>query len=215
MIKVFISYSTKDQKFVSQLTSKLESDNIQVWTWDKKMTVGDSINDKIIDALNNTDFYIVVLSKNSVNSQAVNFELSATIINEVSRERNLILPILIEDCEIPFSLKDRLYLDFRVSFDQSYINLIKVIKAPSTKAYHEPDRKSIKFQSNSYKYQLKKLQESYTSGNLTLFCGAGISYDAGIPTWDTLLKSLLKEVYSENKEIPDIDIRLANLFQKK
>ncbi len=50
---------------------------------------------------------------------------------------------------------------------------------------------------------------------MTLFCGAGISYDAGIPTWNTLLKSLLKEVYSDNTDVPDIDTRLANLFQKR
>jgi len=215
MTKVFISYSIRDQKFVSQLTAKLEKDKIHVWTWDKRMSVGESINDKIIGALDNTDFFIVVLSKNSVNSQAVNFELSATIINEVSRERNIILPILIEDCEIPFSLKDRLFLDFRSSFDQSYVSLLKALKAPATKDFQETDRQTDKFQSGSYEFQLKNLQQAYGSGNLTLFCGAGISFEAGIPTWNTLLKSLLKEVYSDNKDIPDIDIRLANLFQKR
>lgn len=215
MEKVFISYSIRDQKFVTLLTEKLESDGIKVWSWDKKMSVGDSINDKINEALNNTEFFIVVLSKSSVNSQFVNFELSATIINEVSRNRNIILPVLIEDCEIPFSLKDRFFLDFRYSFEESYQRLLKALKAQSTKVLQKTDRQTDKFQSGSYDYQLKNLQQAYLSGNLTLFCGAGISYEAGIPTWNTLLKSLLKEVYSDNKDIPDIDIRLANLFQKR
>ena len=36
-----------------------------------------------------------------------------------------------------------------------------------------------------------------------------------IPTWNTLLKSLLREVYSDNNDVPDIDIRLANIFQNR
>lgn len=215
MTKVFISHSYQDKKFVAQLTNKLRVDGIQVWTDEKELVVGDNIEEKIADAIRKTDYFIVVLSKNSTNSKWVNFELSATRLKEISQEQNIILPALIEDCEIPFSLRDRLFSDFRNSFDEGYSKLIKALKTNTTKKYQETDRHIDKFKPESYEFQIKSLKDSYNNGNLTLFCGAGISYDAGIPTWNTLLKSLLKAVYSDNHDVPDLDTRLANLFQKR
>jgi NAD-dependent SIR2 family protein deacetylase len=215
MTKVFISHSYQDKKFVNQLTTRLREDGIQVWTEEKELATGDNIQEKISDAIRKTDYFIVVLSKNSTNSYLVNFELSATRLKEISQEQNIILPVLIEDCEIPFSLRDRLYADFRHSFDEGYSKLINALKTQTTKKYQETDRQIDKFKPESYEFQIKNLKEAYNNGNLTLFCGAGISYDAGIPTWNTLLKSLLKAVYSDNHDVPDLDTRLANLFQKR
>jgi len=215
MTKVFISHSLQDKKFVKMLALKLNEDGIQTWTDEKELAIGDNIAEKINSAISKTDYFIVVLSKNSVNSKWVNFELSATRLNEISKDQNIILPILIEDCEIPFSLMDRLFLDFRFNFEDSYAKLLKALKTNTTKKIHEINRLNNKFQPHSYEFQIKSLQEAYNNGNLTLFCGAGISYDAGIPTWNTLLKSLLKAVYDGNHDIPDIDTRLANLFQKR
>lgn len=215
MTKVFISHSYQDKKFVNQLTNRLREDGIQVWTNEKELFVGDNIEEKIADAIRKTDYFIVVLSKNSTNSKWVNFELSATRLKEISQEQNIILPALIEDCEIPFTLNNRLFSDFRHSFDEGYSKLIKALKTQTTQKYQEIDRQIDKFKPESYVFQIKSLQDAYNNGNLTLFCGAGISYDAGIPTWNTLLKSLLKAVYSDNHDVPDLDTRLANLFQKR
>lgn len=215
MTKVFISHSNRDKKFVNMLSSRLTEDGIHVWIDEKQLAIGDNIAEKINDAISKTDYFIVVLSKNSTKSNWVSFELSATRLKEISQDKNIILPILIEDCEIPFSLQDRLFLDFRFSFEGSYEKLIGALKAKATKKLQETDREVDKFQPDSYAFQIKSLQEAYNTGNLTLFCGAGASYDAGIPTWNTLLKSLLKAVYSGNHELLDIDKRLANLFQKR
>lgn len=216
MTKVFISHSAQDKKFVNILVSRLREDGIQTWTDEKELAIGDNIAEKINSAISKTDYFIVILSRNSVNSKWVNFELSATRLNEISKNQNIILPILIEDCEIPSFLMNRVFLDFRFSFDDSYTRLLKALHTNTTKKFQETDRQSDKFQAHTYEFQIKKLQETYNDGNLTLFCGAGISYDAGIPTWNTLLKSLLKAVYDgSNHDIPDIDTRLANLFQKR
>lgn len=213
--KVFISHSSRDKAFSQILSNRLTIDGIQTWLDEKEIAPGDNIAEKITAGIKNTDYFIVILSKNSVNSKWVSFELSATRLNEISKHENIIIPILIEDCEIPYSLVDRLFLDFRLTFEEPYEKLLRALYTKKTKDFHETDRENNKFQPASYGLQLKKLQETYNNGNLTLFCGAGISYDAGIPTWNTLLKSLLKAVYDGNEDIPDIDIRLANLFQKR
>lgn len=46
---------------------------------------------------------------------------------------------------------------------------------------------------------IDKIKNSLQSGGLTLFCGAGTSYDAGIPTWDKLLENLFEEMLNSMK----------------
>ena len=69
MIKVYISHSHHDNKFVKKLSAQLRIDKIKVWSDDKNLFVGDNISEKISDAINKTDYFIVVLSKNSINSK--------------------------------------------------------------------------------------------------------------------------------------------------
>ncbi len=204
-MKIFISYSHRDRKFVNLLTKRLQENNIDVWLDSKEISTGSNIAERIRDAISKVDFFILVLSKNSTNSKWVNYELSATILNEISLQETIILPVLIEDCQIPFSLQDRLYADFRFSFDNGFNSLLSTIntsKKESFKRFSETEKPNIEI----YKYQIKKLNQSFHKEDLSLFCGAGISFDAGIPTWNKLLKSLLKEIYSNNSNIPDMDI---------
>jgi len=213
-MKVFISYSHKDKKFVNQLTQRLKEQNIDVLLDSKEISIGTNIAERIRESISKVDFFILILSKNSADSKWVNYELSATMLNEISRQETIILPVLIEDCQIPFSLQDRLYADFRFSFDKGFnslINAINTSKKESFRKFTETEKPNI----DTFKYQINNLNQSFHKGDLSLFCGAGISYDAGIPTWNMLLKSLLKEIYSNNTNTPDMDIRLANIFQKK
>ena len=157
---------------------------------------------------------VIILSKNISNSSWVSYELSAILLNETSKQETIILPILIEECEIPFALKDRLYADFTKSYEEGFKKLLNSIyssKKETYKTIQETDKPII----DTYEFQIKNLKNEFSNGNLSLFCGAGISYDAGVPTWNKLLKELLKEIYSDNTQIPDIDTKLANIFQKR
>lgn len=67
---------------------------------------------------------------------------------------------------------------------------------------------------------IDKIKSSMQSGGLTLFCGAGTSYDAGIPTWDKLLENLFSEMLSSingtNTNLPyDISTVQASGITKK
>ena len=156
MTKVFISHSTQDKKFVNLLSTRLAKDGIQVWTDSKELSVGDNIKEKINDAIKKTDYFIVVLSKNSTNSNWVNFELSATRLNEISKQQNIILPVLIEDCEIPFSLRDRLFSDFRFSFDEGYGKISQSIKnTVNEKSYKKLTEKLINFNPTPMSFKLR------------------------------------------------------------
>lgn len=213
-MKVFISYSHKDKVFVNKLVNSLRENGVDTWTDSKEIFAGNNLIEKIKDGISSVDYFVMVLSKNSINSKWVNYELSATILNEISREEKIVLPVLIENCEIPLSLQNRIYADFRFSYENGLNSLLQSIFLSRKESFKQLQEKS-KTEKDTYDFQLKKLKTSYSKGDLSLFCGAGISFDAGVPTWNKLLKSLLKEIYSNESAIPDIDIRLANIFQNR
>jgi hypothetical protein len=139
MIKVFISHSHQDEKFVNQLLLRLNKDGIMTLANERRVTISDNIADRITNAINSTDYFIIVLSKRSINSKWVSFELSATIINEISiqDQDNIILPVLIDDCEIPLSLKNRIFADFRFSFEEGYQKFRGSLISKTTRQFHE------------------------------------------------------------------------------
>lgn len=210
--KIFISHSFKDNEFVEKLRSRLIESEVDVWVDKTNLKLGDNIVLKIDNALNEADYIIFVLSKNSVNSKWVQLELSTTLNNEISREQTFIIPIIIDDCDIPFELKNRFYADFRTSFDEPFNLLLKSIKDKKLSIEETLNREHV--DTTTIEDQISKLQVAYQKGNLTLFCGAGISLDAGIPTWNLLLKALLNEAF-KSKEIQGVETILADVFQNK
>jgi TIR domain/SIR2-like domain len=211
-MKLFISHSSKNTDFFNKIRVNLKEVGINVWVFTEEIHAGDDMTQEVKKALSEIDYYIIVLSKASVNSEWVNFELSSTLVNEASRQENLIIPILIEECEIPSSLRNRLYIDFRTNYEGAFAQLLKSLRKKK-----EHQAAPSKFEIKSYEDQLKKLKSAYENGNLTLFCGAGISIDAGIPTWSNLLKSLLNYIFSFDNDVKviDIDSKIANILQKQ
>ena len=121
--KVFISYSHKDKPFVSKLVADLASMGAKVWVDLIEMKVGDSIVKKIQDGIEDSEWLIVVLSPDSVDSGWVTKELSAALFNELEREQVYVLPLLYRECKIPLLLRDKLYADFTSSYDDGLRSL--------------------------------------------------------------------------------------------
>jgi hypothetical protein len=130
-MRVFISYSSADRAFVEDLVKKLNERLVDVWYDKWEVKVGDSIIERINEGLDKADYLIVVLSKNSVKSRWVKLELEAAMIKIIEKGA-FILPILLEDCEIPFLLKGRRYANFKDDPKQAFDDLLSVI-APETK----------------------------------------------------------------------------------
>ncbi len=68
-------------------------------------------------AIKESGALLVVLSKASVASNWCNKELNAGLMRELEESRVLVLPALIEDCDIPMFLREKLYADFRTDFE--------------------------------------------------------------------------------------------------
>jgi hypothetical protein len=114
---VFISYSHNDAHFVDKLAAHLVKGNASVWVDTWELNVGDSILNKVQDAIEGSDALLIVLSKASVQSEWCKKEISAGLMRELSEKKVVVLPVLLEDCEIPIFLREKMYADFRTDFD--------------------------------------------------------------------------------------------------
>ena len=123
---IFISYSSKDREFTSKLATDLKSRGINVWFDQWKLKVGDSLIRKIGDAITAHDYLIAVLSKASVQSAWVMKELSTGLIKELEERRVVVLPVVIDDCDIPTLLTDKVYADFRRNYSSGLNDLLDV-----------------------------------------------------------------------------------------
>jgi len=90
--------------------------------WDIK--VGESIVEKINEALISHDHLIIILSSNSVQSDWVKRELNSSLMRQLQQREIMIKPVLIENCEIPPLLVDIKYADFRDDYNAGFYKLI-------------------------------------------------------------------------------------------
>jgi hypothetical protein len=114
----FISYSHEDKEFVDRLASELVFQRRHVWVDRWELNVGDSLIRRIEEAITDASGLIVVLSKASVVSEWFRKGLSAGLIRELEEKRVVVLPIRIEDCDIPLFLREKKYADFRTNFEE-------------------------------------------------------------------------------------------------
>ena len=109
--KVFLSHANDDkERFVLDFATKLRGKGIDVWLDKWEMLVGDSLIDKIFEeGIKNAQAIIIVLSKFSVYKSWVKEELNAAIVKKING-LSKIIPILIDDCEVPEALQSTLWI---------------------------------------------------------------------------------------------------------
>ena len=121
MVRIFISYTSSDGKFADKLATDLSSFGAYIFYAKWEIKVGDSIVDKINKALTTHDYLVVILSKNSVNSEWVQRELNSSLMRQLKDKDIKIKPVLIQDCDIPALLSDIKYADFRHDYNKGLI----------------------------------------------------------------------------------------------
>jgi len=112
MGSIFLCHSSKDKFFVRELAAQLRAAGVRVWLDEAEIKVGDSLTKKIGDAIESMDYFGVVLSRHSVNSEWVQRELQVAMQRELQERKVVVLPLLLAPVELPPFLRDKLYADF-------------------------------------------------------------------------------------------------------
>jgi hypothetical protein len=144
---VFLSHSHADKPVVRQIAEGLKSQGIDVWIDEAELSLGDSLVNRIERGLDSADFVAFFLSKASVKSQWARQELNVAISRQVSGERGaIVLPILLEDAEIPALLRDVMYLDMRAGDVQAGVTkLVAAIRRRQLERLHTFDTRTNRY----------------------------------------------------------------------
>lgn len=112
MSSLFLSHSHEDKSFARKLASDLRKAGHGVWIDEAEINIGDSLIEKIREGLDQVDFVAAVLSTSSINSAWVTRELDIASNREIEEKRVVVLPLLLEQVELPGFLKGKFYGDF-------------------------------------------------------------------------------------------------------
>jgi hypothetical protein len=134
---VFVSYSHKDSAFVDRLATALMKRGVEVWRDVKEIHAAESITKKVEEGLRKADYYLLVLSKNSIGSRWVDVEYRTALnISISSNKPNWIIPLVTDVSDkdlLQFSLilSDRKYVSFRDDFRKAMRELSDAILGPA------------------------------------------------------------------------------------
>lgn len=119
MKKLFISYSHDDVAKVKRFALLLSLHGFDLWMDEKNISSGDNYTTKILNGIHESDAYLVFLSESSIKSPWVNAEIDFALREKIERNRLTIIPVLLENVDIPVSISNIDYLDARFSMQEA------------------------------------------------------------------------------------------------
>ena len=92
----FISYSSKDEAFAKRLHNDLQNEGVRCWFAPKDMDIGDKIRHRIDDSIRMYDKLLLILSKHSITSTWVAYEVERALNKEPVGEQNVLYPVRLD-----------------------------------------------------------------------------------------------------------------------
>lgn len=134
MKRVFLSYSSKDKAQVEVLARDLRDAKIKVWLDEREILAGDSISKKVEEGISKSGYLAVWLSNNAMESGWVDREWRAMLQKQLDLGSRKIIPLLVDDVEIPVILADIRAADFRRGYSSGFADLVRAIRRPDSQA---------------------------------------------------------------------------------
>lgn len=125
---VFISHASADKDFANLLSAKLRKADLSVWQDEQEIKWGDDWVSKIADGITKSNYILLLLSKQSINSSWVKTEAALS----VSESKKKVIPILLDqELVLPSYLASIQALNISQSEDvnSAIDQLIEIIKA--------------------------------------------------------------------------------------
>jgi hypothetical protein len=107
----FVSYAHADQEFVLELVDHLRAQGLVISYDQVVLYVGDSLIERISQAISDGDFLIAIVSPDSVESSWCQRELNQATTEAIDEKRVKVLPVRFRGVDIPPKLKDTYYVD--------------------------------------------------------------------------------------------------------
>jgi len=111
---VFFSYAHSDRQSVKKVADGLRKHKVRVWIDQQELVAGDSLLNEIKYGLMQANALVFFASEASLQSEWVRHELEYFAANRLQDTKGpFIIPVLLQDVELPSFLRDVLYVDMR------------------------------------------------------------------------------------------------------
>jgi len=134
--KIFISHTGADKPFVRRLATRLEKSRFQVWLDEHDLIAGDPLPESIGKALHAAKVILVVVSKASVASKWLRYELNVATERMIKGECRVI-PIVIDEAPLPAEVLGLLYADCRKGLAAGIASILTALKHEDRRAAME------------------------------------------------------------------------------
>lgn len=184
-LKVFLCHASADKLKIWEIYRYLKRRGIQPWFDEVNLIGGQNWRVEIPEAIKSSDAIIICLTQNSVDKEGyiqseIKFALDKAL--EMPEGRIFIIPVRLDDCEVPSGLKDYQWVDL---FDQD--GFTRLMKSLRTRAA-QLERATV---------QVPKPDE--TTPNFTTVLSQEISKDV-TPDANNILAQSLKEKNLDKKQ---------------
>jgi hypothetical protein len=125
--EVFLSHSSQDRQFATDLAQVLRRHGIPVWYSQTNILGAQQWQDEIGAALQRCDWFAIILSPQSADSMWVKRELSYAL--QKNRFENKIIPIVYQASDherLSWALALFQMVDFTRSIEEGYVDLLRV-----------------------------------------------------------------------------------------
>lgn len=122
---VFICHSHEDKPFARRLAVAIAGNGFKVWLDEAEIRIGESLIGKIEAGITDATHLVAIISQASVTSRWCQEELRMALTRQIQGRNIAVLPVVVDDCELPGFLQEKRYADFRNSheFDRSLSEL--------------------------------------------------------------------------------------------
>ncbi len=98
---IFISHSTKDDKFVKDLCQNLQFQGLETWADSQELRPGHKLEPRIEKAIASARAFILVFSMNAINSAWVRQEVNHALAVQKKKGKYPVIPLMLEGVEPP------------------------------------------------------------------------------------------------------------------
>lgn len=141
--RIFLSYSYQDREKALLIADLLKkSTGLEVIIDYKDISYEKNIFDEIRYLFESSDFVLILLSKSLFSSSKLNFEYTQDFLSNARQRRISLLPILLENCDIPSDFLEFEIFNLTKNFDRGIEKLLHRIKVIPEISFEKFDYKS-------------------------------------------------------------------------
>ncbi len=132
--RVFISYSREDTESARRLYKDLRNNGINVWIDTENLLPGQNYNLEVKRAIRNSDYVIALVSSRSLSKKGYvqkELRMSLNILDEMPEGEIFIIPVRLDQCEIPYGLEQYHFVDLFIDYESGLKRILRALSLTS------------------------------------------------------------------------------------